>query len=190
MGTLVSTLQDGTGSGTLAKVNSANQLCTYSSNVSAMYDATLRGDAYSWTAVTTDLAALGTALCVVNQSATRKLVIWEIYTYTDVPTLHKVHCPAPATWAGTATVGVNLNREKAAVLAEAVAYGNESGNTFAAANTVFTVQSNELATDQFGIMLSPFLGGSLILEYDDAVAVDIVADSGAFTCTISGYFID
>lgn len=184
------TLENGTGASIAAKVNASNQLETYAVGVSAMHDATLRGDAFSWTAVTENLAALGTALCVVNQSTTRKLIISSVYTYSDVPSLHKIHCPAPVTWAGTATVGVNLNREKSATLADAVAYGNESANAFAAANTILTLASNELTTDQYGIMVDLLLGGALILEYDDAIAVDIVADSAAFTCTISGYFID
>lgn len=186
----VVTLENGTGSAIGAKVNASNQLETYAVGVSAMHDATLAGDAYSWTAVTANLGAGGTALCVVNRSSDRKLIIRDVYTYSDVPSLHKIHCPVPATWAGTATVGVNLNREKAGILADAVAYGNESGNALVAGQVILTLASNELTTDQYGILVSPLLDGSLILEYDDAIAVDVVADSAAFTCTISGYFID
>jgi len=167
-GTVV--LQDGTGNGTMAQVNSSNQLLTQSVGVSPMYDAMLNGDAFSWTAVTTDLAAGETALLVVNNSQTRKLVIRDLYVYSDVPTLIKIHVPAAATWAGTAVVGVNLNREKAGTLADAVAYRAETDTTFADANVVLTVTTNELASDQFGVLVSPLCDGALRLGYDDAVA--------------------
>lgn len=175
--------------GSVANVTDANQLETVGVGQSPMLEASLKGDAFSWTAVTENLAAGGTALCVVNRSQSRRLVIEGLYAWSDVPTALKVHVPAAATWAGTAVVGVNLNRESAA-LANAVAYANESGTTFADANVILTLQTNELTTDQFGIMVDSLHNGSLILGYNDAVAVDIIADSAAFNCTITGYYID
>jgi hypothetical protein len=182
-------IEDGKGTGPTAAVNSNNQLKVAATASSAMREAALKGDAYSWTAVTANLAAGGTALCVTNQSKSRKLVIESLYGYADVPTLLKVHVPAACTWAGTAVVGVNLNREST-ILADAVAYANESGTTFADTNVVLTIATNELTTDQFGIWIEKLHGGAIILGYDDAIAVDVIADSAAFNCTITGYYID
>lgn len=183
-------IQDGTGGGLFAEVNSSNQLVTRAITETAMCAASKNGDAYSWTAVTADIDAGDTALCVVNRHATRKLVIQGLYAYSDVPTLLKVHVPAAATWAGTAVVGVNLNREKSATLAQAVAYADETGATLADANVILTIATNELTTDQFGVIVDPLHGGSVVLGYDDAIAVDIVSESAAFACCIYGYYID
>lgn len=179
---------DGTGDGNAAKVNSSHQLLTRATQISAIHEAALRGDAYSWTAVTADINAGDTALCVVNQSKTKNLVISYMYAYGDVPTQIKVHVPAACTWAGTAVVGVNLNREYASILAEAVAYADETGTTFAAANTIITLITNELTSDQFGI--SHDFKDSVILGYDDAIAADLIAETAAFECTFVGYFVD
>jgi hypothetical protein len=182
-------IQDGK-TGKAAAVNSDNALMADAVVSSAMCEASLKGDAYSWTAVTTDINTGDTALCVVNQSKSRKLVIQSLYVYADVPSLLKVHVPAACTWAGTAVVGVNLNREKASVLADAVAYADETGTTFADANVILTIATNETATDQFGVWIENLNGGALILGYDDAIAVDIIGESAAFNCTIVGYYID
>lgn len=177
--------------GTIAKVNSSHQVETRAVQISPMCAATERGDAFSWTSVTGNLAALATGLLVANLSKTRKLVIQSLYVYSDVPTLLKVHVPVAATWAGgTEVVGNNLNREMASVLPDAVAYRDEAGCAFAAANTILTIATNETTTDQFGVMIENLHGGAIILGYDDAIAVDVVADSGAYEMTISGYYID
>jgi len=184
-------IQNGSAGGAYgAQVNSDNQLVTAATVTSAAYKATLAGDAYSWTAVTADINTGDTALCVINTSTTRKLVIRDVYAYSDVPCLLKIHVPAAATWAGTAVVGVNLNREKAGVLATASAYADETGTTFADANVILTIATNELTTDQHGVLVSPLCDGALRLGYDDAIAVDIIGESAAFNCTITGYFED
>lgn len=177
--------------GTIAEVNSSHQIETKAVEVSPMRAATERGDAFSWTSVTGNLAANATGLLVANLSKTRLLVIQSLYVYSDVPTLLKVHVPVAATWAGgTEVVGVNLNRELASVLPDAVAYRDEGGSTFAAANTVLTIATNEFATDQFGVMIENLHDGAIILGYDDAIGVDVVADGAAYEMTISGYFRD
>jgi hypothetical protein len=180
-------VNDGKGSGRAASVNADNQLATKSVVVSAIHAASLKGDAYSFTAVSADINAGDTALLVANQSKDRLLVIEKVYAYSDVPTQLKVHCPAVGTWAGTAVVGVNLNRLSTKT-ADAVAYADETGNTFAAANTVVTLNTNELTTAEFPVEYD--FKGAVILGYDDAIAVDIIAESAAFDCTFLTYFID
>ena len=182
-------IEDGKGTGRKALVTLDNRL-----GVSAVGEAKITHESkenfgsFSWTAVSEDLAAGGTALWVANTSTTKQLHITGIYCWADVPTQFKVHCPAyPATPAGTAVVGNNLNRTSG-ILAEALAYANESANTFAAANVILTLRNNETTGDEFGVFHD--FSGALILGYHNAVAVDVIADSAAFECTILGYFED
>ena len=176
-------LRGGAGSSNYAKINKNNQLETESITISGLQDASESGEAYSWAAVTANLGAGGTALCVVNTSTTKDLVIEKVYCWSDVASDIDIHLPAVATWAGTAVTGVCLNRELSKT-ADAVAYANETGNT--QANLVATLHTNETATDIHGLEYD--LQGGVILGYNDAIAVDIAADSGAFTCNIVGYY--
>lgn len=177
-------IKDGV-SGKAAEVNDRNQLAVAAVGMSKLAEAALRGDAYSWTAVSANIDAGDTGLLVCNDSRDKKLHITKIYMYADVSTQFKIHCPAYPSLSGTAVVGNNLNRSMNNV-APASAYADETGNTFAAANTVLTVNSNEVGTDEFGVWAD--FEGALILGYHDSVAVDIIAEPGAFECTVFGYF--
>lgn len=173
--------------GQTAEVNAQGQLVAEAMVKSAFAKATENGDAYSWTAVTANLGAGGTALRVVNQSRDRLLCITKVYTWSDVSTIIKIHCPVPAAWDGTATVGVNLNRHSIKT-ADASAAGNDTVNALVDAQVLISLHTNESDTDQFGVSWD--FEGALILGYDNCVAVDIVADSGAFNCTVIAYYID
>lgn len=180
-------IEDGKGSGNKASVNALSQLKTEAVELTAFADASRRGDAFSWTAVTADINTGDTLLCVINQSRERKLRITKVYVWGDVPSLFKIHVPAAAAWAGTAVVGVCLNR-KLSTTADAVAYADETGTTFADANVICTLHSNELTTDQFSCEWD--FEGAVILGYDDAIAVDGIGETAAFNCSIFGYFED
>lgn len=185
-------ITDGTGSTEVkAKVDASNRLHTFNVQHSAMSEASLNGDAYSWTSVTSDINTGDTALVVQNKSHTRKLVIQQVYAYGDVPTLMKIHCPAPVTFSGgAAVVGVNLNRGKAATLAVAIGHRDEEANAFVAGNVILTLATNETTGDQYGIMVDPLLDGAVVLGYDDIIAVDVIGEIAAYECTIAGYYID
>ena len=173
--------------GKTTEVNPQGQIVTESMAKSAFAKASENGDAYSWTAVTENLAATGTALCVVNQSRDRLLCITKVYSWADVPTALQIHCPAAGTWAGTAVVGVNYNRHSMKT-ADAVAYANETGQTLAAGTVILSLENNEATADEFGCKWD--FEGAVILGYDDSIAVDVVVDSATFNCTIEGYYID
>jgi len=185
---------DGTGAVNVkAMVNTAAQQLTFDSNVSAMHTASLKGDAYSWTAVTDNLDTTDTAIAIQNTSHTRKLVIQDLYFFGDVPGLVEIHCPIPctlATTSGFTIVGINLNRKYAATLAPAIAMSDETATTFTQANTILSLMANEATAGQFGLMVSPLLGGALMLGYGDIIAVDVVGEVATFTASISGYYID
>lgn len=172
--------------GTIAEVNDAKQILTRAVHVSAIHEAALLGNAFSWNAITENLAAAGTALLVRNNSGTKYLVIEKIYVYSDVATSVDVHLvTADFTAAGTAVTGVALNKAKSAV-ADATAYANETGNT--QGDIIVTLHTQELTTAQEGFDYN--LNGAVILGDNQAIGVDIVEDSAAFECTIFGYFID
>lgn len=176
-------------SGRIADVSS-HKLKTKGAAISPMLEASLKGDAFAWTSVTADINADDCALLVANLSQDQKLVITSLYAWSDVATAIQVHVPAAVAWAGgTGVVGVNLNRESSK-LADAVAYADEQTNTLVAGNVILTLQTNETATDQFGIMVDNLCNGGLILGYNDAVAVTIVEEGAAFNCTIAGYYTD
>ena len=174
-------------SGVIADVNKDNQLLIDAVTLSAFAKASRNGDAYSWNAVTADIETAENMLSVINQSRSRLLHITKFYAWADVASVFHVHCPAPGTWAGTAVVGVNLNRASQKT-ADAVAYADETGDTYAAANDVLALHTNETATDIFGVDWD--FEGALTLGYDDCVSCYIVGASAAFNCTFMGYYKD
>lgn len=169
-----------------AEVNAESQLLTRAIQVSALHEAALKGEAFAWNAISADIAAAATALLVRNDSATKYLVIEKIYVYADAATAVDIHLvTASFTAAGTAVTGVALNKTKSSV-ADATAYANETGNT--QGDIIVTLHTQELTTAQEGFDYD--LNGAVILGHDQAVGVDLVADTAAFECTIFGYFID
>jgi hypothetical protein len=165
-------IDDGLGSGVSAGVSSDKRLeVSAKSNPRMYYISEDKADVYSWTAVTADLAAGATALYVVNDSPTKLLHIHSVYIYCDVATEYHVHCPAYVAPAGTAVVGTNWNRTSGN-LAEATAKANET--------------SNVVTTDVFSSYME--FSDAIILGYHNSIAIDIVADSAAFNCTIVGFF--
>ena len=180
------------GGGTnLANVNSKNQLLTRAIAVSPIHEASLLGDAYSWTAVSADIVAGETGLLVSNVHSSRLLVISRAYVWTDTAAQIKIHVPAAATYDGTVVVGVNLNRNYANN-SSTVAYADETGSTFAAANVIETVYSplavNGQVTTSFGVAID--FKDALILGENDAIAADLITENAAFEVTFVGYFID
>jgi len=171
----------------IADVNDDKQLLTRAVCVSAIHEASLNGsEAFAWNAVSADIDAADTALAVRNDSNTKYLVIEKLYVWSDVATAVDVHLiTADYTSAGTAVTGVCLNKASPTV-ADATAHADETGNT--QGDIIITLHSNELATDQFAIDYD--FKGSVILGDNQAIGVDLVANSGAFECTIIGYFID
>lgn len=179
-------IEGGTGNGYKAKVDQHYRLWTRATSDSGMQHESLQhGAAYSWTAVSADIDTGDTAILLCNDDQDRLLIIDQIYLWTDVAAQFKIHVPDYPTIAGTAVVGVNLNRTSNSV-ALATCKADETGNTFAAANTVLTVHTNELTTDQFGSTVD--FKNALVLGYHDCIAADIIGESAAFEATIWGYF--
>lgn len=183
---------DRRGNGYLASVNSGEQLLTRSVIISALAEAALRGDAYSWrTKLMLGLPDGATGLCVINNSSSKYLVISSAYVWTGVARQVKFHLPAPGVWAGTVVDGVNLNTNYANS-SPAFGYANETGNIFVAANTIETVYlpvlTNGEPTTGLGVHIN--FNDAVILGNNDALAADWFLGAGKIECTFVGYFID
>ena len=176
--------------GNNAGVSDALQLQTRAVSVSAIHEASLSGQAFSWNAVTYDPDAADTALLVRNDSPTKNLVIERVYFRCDTATAFDIHIvTASFTIAGTlAVTGVCLNKSSPTV-ADATAYGDETGNT--QGDIILTgyapLAVNAQATTSLPQDVN--LAGSVILGQNQAIGVDIVTASTAVECTIVGYFL-
>jgi len=191
-------IEDGMGGGHSARVDSKNRLRTYSVIEKEITHASEgEGGAYSWTSASADIDAGDTALYLVNNSTSSLLMIESIYVWANTATAFKIHCPAYATPAGgTLVTGVNLNRSSGN-LANAIARTDETANTFAETNVIKTVRNTyysrgngddlaDIAAAGPGITIDFY--GALILGYHNSVAIDIIAETTAFQCTIVGYY--
>ncbi len=177
-------------SGVTAEINQYNQLSCRTVGVSAIHEATLKGDAYSWNSISADLIAADTALIVCNESRTQLLVIHSCYICCDLPTFVDFHLTHPGTWAGTAVTGVNLNNASNKIAA-ATAYADETGHTqgdiiLTAAATEHTVgEESTVEPETYNF------DDAIILGEHDCFGVDVVGNTAArFECTIIGYYID
>ncbi len=185
-------LEDGTGGGYKARVNSSNQLHTRSVLVSALHDASLRGDAYAWNAVSANLDTTDNMLLINNDSSTKYLVIDHCYVVGDIAGQidFKITSSVGLTLDGTAVVGVNLNRVSNNI-ADATAKTDDTQSTAA---TVFLTHYQHLAVNAQGTtapMVRIDFSGSIILGEDDCFGVDTILEPAAgFECTAIGYFID
>ncbi len=175
-----------------AEVNQYNQLSCKTVGVSAIHEATLKGDAYAWNAVSSDLDTTDCALMVRNLSQNRLLVINRVYVWADVPTgidiaLTQSTLAYAAGGVGVAVVGVNLNTSSAKV-ADANAYSDDTA--IAQGSIIHTFENNETTGDEFGIDFPT--DDKIILGTNGCIGIDIAEEIGAagFECTIIGYFID
>ncbi len=144
------------------------------------------GRAFSWSNATYDYTAIDTILGVENNSALQDLLIQRIVVTGSTATEFIVHTSSAVTMAGTAVVGVNLNRNSGAA-ADATAIGDEVGNGQAAAS-----YSGRLITGEFANngIVDLTIGGAIILPNDHNIGIDFTTDGTTANCTIWGYFVD
>ncbi len=140
-----------------------------------------KGLAFSWASGTYDAAAGDTILLVKNTSSTKKLHIDKITLSTDTETRVVVHLPTTqVTVTGTTVTGVNLNTASGNV-AEASAARDETNNT----------QGNVIWSSEIQAAGEPYSinwYGALILNTNDSIGVDYVADVAACDVTILGHY--
>lgn len=142
------------------------------------------GLAFSWSNLSTDIDATDTMLGVENNSTAFDLYIERILVASDTTSQIVVHTTSGVTMAGTALVGVNMNRNSGFV-APATAKADETGNTQAAdaySGRLFMVY---VLADQ-GETLE--VGGSIVLPFDHNIGVDVTTEPTGASATIIGYF--
>ena len=174
-------IADGTGSGRLAEVDSEHRLKVASvAELQAAVASRNNGLAYSWTHAY-DYDANDTILWLKNTSQTHLLMLDTIVISSDTTTQSTVHYPTDTTPAGTLVVGTNLNGLSGNV-ANALCYGDETGNTMGKK----VVQGISLGNTT---ALMP-AASSLILGYNNEIAVDLVTAGTLGIVTIRGYYYE
>lgn len=185
-------INDGTGNGNVACVNSSHELLVKSTNVSSIHAASLLGDAYAWPAVSANIDTTDCMILVANKSESRLLVIDFAYVRGD--TAGNMNCKlcsvSGLTLAGTAITGVNLNLASGKV-APASAWADETASP--ATSIILPVYQWLSVNAQ--TTTSPFIRldfkGSIILGYNQAFGIDTILEPAAgFEATVFGYFID
>lgn len=144
-------------------------------------------EGYSWSSGTYDMGVNDTILLVKNNSA-QDLHIIIAWLSTDVDTRVVIHSPTVVfTGAGTAVVGVNLNKRGANLLTTDVtvaeAWRDETGN---AQGDIWWSGEIMAAANPYPVILQ----GAVILAKGDSIGVDYVADAAAVDVTLMGHFGD
>jgi len=172
-------IESGTGNGASAAVTDDNRLDVSSRTTPRIaYVSKDDGQSFTWSHFY-DYDAADTILLLSNSSTTKKLYIDTIFVGSDTATRFTVHSPAYPTLAGTLVTGTNTNRSSGNI-ADAEAYGDETGNT--QANVI--AHGMVVGTGTIGLMPN----GTIILGYHDCIAVDLVTAGAMGTVTIAGYF--
>lgn len=174
-------IEDGTGSGKEAAVNSSNEMSV--TTETPFQRALNRGDAWSWTSVAADIDTGDTMLMVRNDSTVRDLIIEEITVNNgNVAATYDIHIVTAAyTAAGTAVTAVNLNTNYTGNAATATAFGDESGNTQGSVLQEFTAG---VAVATYIIPMNVRLKGAT------ALGIDQITESTAGSVQMRGYFVD
>ena len=185
-------IQDGKGSGKSAQVSADNQLETRAVQISALHNASLKGDAFAWSAVSANIDTTDCMILVANTSTTQYLVIDHIYARGDIAGNMncKVCSVAGLTLAGTGITGVNLNPSVGGV-ALASAWSDETASP---ATSIIHVIYQALGVNAQGttsIHNRVDFGGGIILGYNYAFGIDTILEPAAgFEATVIGYYID
>ncbi len=171
-------IKDGA-TGSVAKVNTQNQLLVRAITEPEIEDASEAGQAYSWTSGNIDIDAGDTILLVKNTSDTNFHVTTIVLSGGNVATRYTVHFPTTdVTVAGNTIVGVNLNTGSANV-ADATAASDETGNS--QGDIINDVSL--LATTSFTLHTE-----GILLAKNKSIAIDQVTESTAGSVTIVGHY--
>ena len=175
-------IQDGKGTGYLARVNSENQIHTYSEiETEIQHTSEEEGQAYIWT-MASALAADKNLLWLRNDNTTDPLIIDSIMVGCDDATgLVEIWTGTGNTAGGATVTGVNLNRgSNNAALAT-----GKSLNTNVDGGTGMTLLLSAQVPAGASLQIQTH---GLILGYRDEVAINIVTDILLPTATIVGYY--
>ena len=176
--------------GVIAEVNDDKKLETRSVQISALHAASLKGNAFAWNAISSNLATTDCLILVSNTSDSQNLVIAHCYFEGDIVGQmdFKLCDTTGLTLAGTAIIGVNLNRTSGKI-APASAW---AGETASPATTVFYTHYQTLPYAAVnGIMNKVDFESAIILGKNQAFGIDTILEPAAgYEATVIGYYID
>ena len=174
-------IEDGTGTGSKAKVNADFHLLTTAGvETELSHVSKERGQAYVWASGTYDPGA-GDTILLLKNTGDKGLHIAMIWLSSDVDTRVVVHLPTTeVTPTGTTITGVNMNTGSSNV-AEATAIRDETNNT---QGDIVWSGEIQAAGDPFAIDLED----ALSLAKNKSLGVDFVADAAACDVTFMGHF--
>ena len=172
-------IKDGTGAGYLAGVDVEHRLRVYATTESEIsHESESNNRAYTWT-YAYDYDANDTILWLKNISSSHNLIINKVGVSSDTTTQFVAHFPKDTVYAGTLVTGVNVNRSSNNP-ADALCYGNETGNTRGDIEVQGFIAANAFA-------LIP-QDGSVILGIGNEFAIDLVTAGTMGIVTIRGYY--
>ena len=176
-------IEDGTGGGYKAAVNSENKLRTYSvTEPEIVHVSEFEEQSYIWTA-TADWGADKNSLWIRNDSTTNNLCIYWVAVSPAAACQVEIGVGTGNTSAGTTVTGTNMNRGSGNV---ALATGKHT-NTNCDAMSGLTIIHAFWA----GIVNNVInFDGSLLLGYLDEIGIGLITDVGSTTVTVLGYYHD
>jgi len=148
-------LQDGGGSGRLAKVNAENELVVRAITENELEAASEKGESYSWHAAAADIDTTDTMLFIKNLSDTALHLERLILGGSNVICDWTVGIGAASTTpTGTLITPVNLNESFASKVPDAIAYSDETAvATAATLDAYWTPITNTMKFSLSGIIL-------------------------------------
>ena len=174
-------IDDGTGSGRQAKVNSEFQLGTFSVVETEFLSVNVNDEkAFVWDFPAYDYDAGDTVMWLRNDSELN-LHIHHVYVYSDTATVLEVHRPINVTPAGTAIVDGNINFTSG-VTAEGTAYQDET------VGVKGTVLKTEYMAANSPVTLFKEEGYEIILGKNDIIAIDLVTAGTSTFGHIVGFY--
>lgn len=146
--------------------------------------AVLDGRAYAFASVTYDPDAHDTILGVLNEDTERDFHVQTILFASDTASQIQIFEAAAPTMAGTAVVGVNLNRASGRV-AKATAKCDETGNGEQGGGYTKLLARTVVAAD---VLKQIDVGGAIVIPYGKMIGVDLTTAATGANCTIVGWF--
>ena len=175
-------IEDGTGKGYKAKVNLENMLRVYAQVESELsHVSESHGDAYVWTA-TADWGADKNVIWLRNDSTTQNLIVDQMIITMAAAAIVEVWVGTGNTAAGTTVAGVNLNRGSGNSASATCKHTNTNVDTGTGMTLLMTLQLP--ATDATPVNFF----NSLVLDYYDEVALNVITDVASSSVNIIGYF--
>ena len=175
-------IQDGTGTGNQAKVDSDGELAVAARTIPrSAFISESRGDAYAWTS-TDATSAAEESISIQNTSTDKSLHIERVILAGVQATVHAVLLVTSGTPAGTVITGVNLNKGSS---------NTASATSFGDAAVTGTVVGDIIAQAYHVALGSVTIefGGEVILGQDDTIAVRTVAGTdGIVYITVIGFY--